>query len=68
MVKFCPECGENINDKVKFCPTCGSNINSNLNITKVNQPNKNPEQARLKIKDTLLNKIYDTNYTFDKKR
>lgn len=28
MPKFCPECGENISDKIKFCPSCGANINS----------------------------------------
>jgi hypothetical protein len=67
MAKFCPECGENINDEVKFCPTCGANINLKLNITESNQLNKNPEQSRLKIKDTLQNKIYETNYSFDKK-
>jgi len=28
MPKFCPNCGEEISDKVKFCPKCGSDIDS----------------------------------------
>jgi hypothetical protein len=28
MPKFCPNCGEEISDKVKFCPKCGADIDS----------------------------------------
>jgi uncharacterized integral membrane protein len=28
MAKYCPNCGENISEKVKFCPGCGADISS----------------------------------------
>jgi len=28
MPKFCPNCGEEISDKVKFCSSCGADIDS----------------------------------------
>ena len=42
MPKFCPECGENISDKIKFCPSCGANINSYIATIDDNKNKQTP--------------------------
>jgi len=44
MSKFCPECGEEISDRVKFCPECGINFKSYNSGS--NQPLKNIEKPQ----------------------
>jgi hypothetical protein len=45
MANFCPNCGEDITEKVKFCPKCGADISTFL---KKSETPKNFEEKKVK--------------------
>lgn len=46
-MKFCPNCGKEVNENFNVCPNCGTNLKGNINQTnqnvsnQINQPQKN---------------------------
>jgi len=62
MPKFCPNCGEEISDKVKFCPKCGADINS-FSVKKDEKSPIEETKKEVKIENTKLdNKNIKTTY------
>jgi hypothetical protein len=62
MSKFCPNCGEEISEKVKFCPKCGVDIDS-FSVKKDEKSNVEEPKKEIKIEDTKIeNKKTGTTY------
>jgi len=62
MPNFCPNCGEEISDKVKFCPKCGVDIDS-FSVKKDEKSNVEEPKKEIKIEDTKIeNKKTGTAY------
>jgi archaeal flagellin FlaB len=57
MPKFCPNCGEEISEKVKFCPKCGVDIDS-FSVKK--EEKSNVEEPKKEIKIDKSQKIEET--------
>jgi len=53
MPKFCPNCGEEISDKVKFCPKCGADIDS-FSVKKDEKSTIEETKKAIKIEDTKI--------------
>ncbi len=67
MPKFCPNCGEDINEKVKFCPLCGVDIitfmkksdnANNIEGKKFELKSENIKIEETKIEDKKIDKKY----------
>ena len=57
MVKFCPNCGEEVSDEIKFCGNCGTEISSE--IMELNQE---------VVQNNMNNNVNDNNlYVIDEK-
>lgn len=50
MPKFCPNCGEEISEKVKFCPKCGADIDS-FSVKKDEKSIVEEPKQEIKIED-----------------
>jgi flagellar basal body-associated protein FliL len=64
MSKFCPNCGDEISDKVNFCQKCGADIDS-FSVKKNEKSTIEETKKDIKIEDTKIeNKKIERKYTF----
>ncbi|ORT99821.1 putative membrane protein [Anaerovibrio sp. JC8] len=56
--KFCPSCGQAVEDNVSFCPNCGSSIQETVPSTNVNESNGFQQDNSFQQNDQMNQNYY----------